>query len=57
MCGCCQQWGRRIVFEPELPERLGGDRWLAVAYVIRKDRPWVEDVDVRDIISFETGYW
>lgn len=33
MCGCCQQWGRRIVFEPELPPPgREQDRWLAVAY-------------------------
>lgn len=58
MCGCCQQWGRRIVFEPELlPPGREQDRWLAVAYVIGKDRRWVEDVDVRDIISFESSHW
>lgn len=58
MCGCCQQWGRRNVFEPELPPPgRQQDRWLAVAYVIGKDRRWVEDVDVRDIISFESSHW
>lgn len=57
MCGCCRQWGRRIVFEPELPPPgRENDRWLAVAYVIGKDPRWVEDVDVRDIISFETSH-
>lgn len=57
MCGCCRQWGRRIVFEPELPPPgRENDRWLAVAYVIGKDPGWVEDVDVRDIISFETSH-
>lgn len=58
MCGCCQQWGRRIVFEPELPPPgREQDRWLAVAYVIGNDRRWVEDVDVRDIINFESSHW